>query len=152
MYLAYEDGLRNVTQDYEAPPEEYYFLSLNSTLPKAQTMDQKLAEKMSLLQLGSKPSHSNLNKCIDILTSVHVVEYADQPCARVCPPCKLNTKRLVCSCKGFRGKGICAHVMAKNHELGAIDLFQMTRLLDPVPRRRGGFNKGVRRALIREYN
>ena len=53
------------------------------------------------------------------------------------------------TCKGFKNVGICSHVLAINHIKGQIDLDDMLSELC-APRKRGGFTKGVRPALVRE--
>ena len=53
------------------------------------------------------------------------------------------------TCKGFKNVGICSHVLAINHITGNIDIDDMLCELC-APRKRGGFTKGVRPALVRE--
>ena len=105
---------------------------------------------------GEKPPYANsLDNLSSLMESLHVIEFSDddslRACPSACPPSNLNPKKLVCSCKGFRGNGICSHVLAINHYLGAIDLYKLTTLFEE-PRKKGGYAKGVRPALTREYN
>ena len=65
------------------------------------------------------------------------------------PECVANPGRLVClHCKGFRTTGICSHVIAVNHFLrlhnakAAVAAYGKGK-----PKNKGGYHKGVRRAL-----
>ena len=82
-----------------------------------------------------------------VCLSMHFLRYAD---ADEVPKCEWNPANLSCpTCKGFRNWGICSHVVAINHILDKIDLEDELKELG-APRKRGGFNKGVRRALLKE--
>jgi hypothetical protein len=79
---------------------------------------------------------------------MHFLRYADDDDG--VPKCEWNPANLSCpTCKGFRNWGICSHVIAINHILDKIDLEDQLKELGG-PRKKGGFNKGVRPALIRE--
>ena len=58
--------------------------------------------------------------------------------------------KFICSCKGFCHVGICSHVMVVNHWLESIDVLQLVGSICPEKRRKGGFNKGCRPALVKE--
>ena len=82
-----------------------------------------------------------------VCLSMHFLRYAD---ADEVPKCEWNPANLSCpTCKGFRNWGICSHVVAINHILDKIDLEDQLKELG-APRKRGGFNQGVRPALIKE--
>ena len=86
-----------------------------------------------------------INTCF----AMHVVRDASvQWCV---PKCEMgNPGGYDCpTCKGFKNVGICSHVLAINHIKGQIDLDDMLSELC-APRKRGGFTKGVRPALVRE--
>ena len=56
-----------------------------------------------------------------------------------CPTCDGNPLKLLCSCKGFKGHGICSHVLAINHILRAHNVkYQVLELTGKLP----GKNKG----------
>ena len=57
----------------------------------------------------------------DVRQALHLVseEADDWPV----PPCFLNPAKLNCvACKGFKGHGICSHVLAVNHILKRVNL------------------------------
>ena len=82
-----------------------------------------------------------------VCLSMHFLRYAD---ADEVPKCEWNPANLSCpTCKGFRNWGICSHVVAINHILDKIYLEDELKELG-APRKRGGFNKGVRPALLKE--
>ena len=57
----------------------------------------------------------------DVCTSLHTV--LDQDEEYPVPVCELNPSKLDClNCKGFKGVGICSHVLAVNHMLRSINL------------------------------
>ena len=65
------------------------------------------------------------------------------------PGSNFNSACLCCTCKGFHMYGICSHVVAINDILGKVDLSDSLKELH-APRKKGGFRKGARAALIRE--
>ena len=66
------------------------------------------------------------------------------------PECFYNTAQLACvTCKGFKQYGVCSHVCAINHLLGNCDLEDDLKELSQK-RKKGGYVKGVRPALVRE--
>jgi len=66
------------------------------------------------------------------------------------PECSYNVAKLACvTCKGFKQYGICSHVCAINHLLGKYDLEDDLKELSQK-RKKGGYRKGVRPALVRE--
>ena len=68
--------------------------------------------------------------------------------AKRVPGCDMNKAKLDCpTCKGFKLYGICSHVVAINTILGKADVDDALAELCK-PRKRGGFNHGVRPALI----
>ena len=57
----------------------------------------------------------------DICTSLHTV--LDQEDKWPVPECELNPMKMDCmNCKGFKGVGICSHVLAVNHMMKKINL------------------------------
>ena len=62
----------------------------------------------------------------------------------------MNPGKFICSCKGFRHVGIYSHVMVVNHWLESVDVLQLVGSICPEKRRKGGFNKGCRPALVKE--
>ena len=98
---------------------------------------------------GKKASHlKTFEQFAHVCFSMHFLRYADADDG--VPKCEWNPANLTCpTCKGFRNWGICSHVIAINHILDKIDLEDQLKELGG-PRKKGGFNKGVRPALIRE--
>jgi hypothetical protein len=93
------------------------------------------------------PHLKKFEQFAQVCLSMHFLRYAD---ADEVPKCEWNPANLSCpTCKGFRNWGICSHVVAINHILDKIDLEDELKELG-APRKRGGFNKGVRPALLKE--
>ena len=88
-----------------------------------------------------------INTCF----AMHVVRVASLKWG--VPTCEMgNPGGFDCpTCKGFKNVGICSHVLAINHITGYIDIDDLLCNLCE-PRKRGGFTKGVRPALVREDN
>ena len=63
-----------------------------------------------------------------------------------------NPGQLLCSCKGFRHIGICSHCIAVGHWLQELDLDEIMTPLEgeKKSKKRAGYMKGVRPALIKE--
>ena len=70
--------------------------------------------------------------------------------ARLCPECDMNPGKLLCSCKGYRHIGICAHCIAVNHWSNELDLNEIMKDLEGGKRKLGGYRQGVRPALVKE--
>ena len=63
----------------------------------------------------------DLQHLADVCASVHVVRVQDPKWP--VPKCDLNPLELDCvSCKGFKGHGICSHVLCLNHMLRSVNL------------------------------
>ncbi len=93
--------------------------------------------------------------CIaQVCFSLHVVMQAQEEWG--VPQCAGNPAQLDCiGCKGFKGVGICSHVLACNHLLKQFNVrYQLLQLSKTKSNnRRGGgsqYRMGVRPALTRE--
>ena len=74
--------------------------------------------------------------------SLHVVTYKKEEWG--VPECEMgNPAELNCATsKGFKSYGIDSHVLAINHVLGKIDLYDLLGELDTAPKKKGGYVKG----------
>ena len=78
-----------------------------------------------------------LEACIDICSSMHLVMSTNQPTHHI--PNEMNPADLSCTCKGFRMRGNCSHVIAVTavhipHCYGVSELQALTRQLGNVKR------------------
>lgn len=145
-YVPYQTRCIHVQTENVAPNEVFTFFIL-----REKPFDYRLIVKYQSMLKGVMPTRSNkLSKLIDILFSVHVVQFDKDVPGRRAVPCDLNPACLVCSCKYSRNVGICAHILLINHWLGNIKLEELCGSLVGEKRKRGGFNKGTRPALSRE--
>lgn len=86
------------------------------------------------------------DQMVAVCFSMHYVTEA----SNTVPVCDFNPLMLWCpTSKGFRQYGIDSHVIAINHIMGKCDVRNALASLCPK-RKRGGFTKGVRPALVRE--
>ena len=66
-----------------------------------------------------------------------------------CPDCDGNPAKVLCSCKGFKGYGICSHVLAINHILRAHNVkYQVLELTGKLPGKNKGGNLKKRAAAL----
>ena len=66
-----------------------------------------------------------------------------------CPDCDGNPAKLLCSCKGFKGYGICSHVLAINHILRRHNVkYQVLELTGKNPGKNKGGNLKKRAAAL----
>ena len=74
--------------------------------------------------------------------SLHVVTYKKEEWG--VPECEMgNPAELNCATsKGFKSYGIDSHVLAINHVLGKIDLYDLLGELDDAPKKKGGYMHG----------
>ena len=74
--------------------------------------------------------------------SLHVVTYKKEEWG--VPVCEMgNPAELNCATsKGFKSYGIDSHVLAINHLLGTIDLYDLLGELDTAPKKKGGYTRG----------
>ena len=75
----------------------------------------------------------------DICQSMHRVASADyifgidsEDSKKSVLPCRLNPERLLCTCKACRHHGICSHILAVSHTIGAIDLRREFSSIGPI--------------------
>ena len=75
--------------------------------------------------------------------SLHVVTYKKEEWG--VPECEMgNPAELNCATsKGFKSYGIDSHVLAINHLLGMIDVYDLLGELDNAPKKKGGFRRGA---------
>ena len=66
-----------------------------------------------------KSCDEGLKKMAMVAEALHRVEVPIDPEAS-CVPCRMNKMKLVCTCKGNRKSGVCAHVFAVNDLLFAL--------------------------------
>ena len=143
--------IQTETDDDDGDETVYWFHVLSASCTHWKKISDSLVARYNSLLMGERPRGlTTLDKYIQLIDAIHVVQYAVDA-GRTCPPCPANPGELVCTCKGFRHVGICSHVIAVNHWLGKHDLAQlMGTISGEKKRKRGGFNKGVRPALIPE--
>ena len=66
-----------------------------------------------------------------------------------CPECDGNPAKLLCSCKGFKGYGVCSHVLAINHILRRHNVkYQVLELTGKNPGKNKGGNLKKRAAAL----
>ena len=144
----------HVTRDGDDDHPIYTFYILSGTHAagsKKKKIDEQLVSRFTSIMKGDMPRGvNNLTKLIDIASSLHFVQFADDATSRRCVECEFNNAELVCSCKSCRHVGICSHILAVNHILGTLDLENLLGTMSAEKRKRGGFNKGVRPGLVRE--
>lgn len=131
--------------------EIYHFYLLSASCDMWKKIDALIVRRYTAMLEGRKPAQGlKFEQILKLGTAVHLLQYADDT-KRCAPECPLNPEELVCNCKGFRHTGICSHVLALNHWLGAVDLSHSQAALSSREKRpRGGFRHGVRPALISE--
>jgi hypothetical protein len=128
--------------------DTFYILSRSSGSMKK--LDQLLIQRYESLVEGQRPNFvTKLDKMIEIASSVNALHYAVNT-NRTCVQCEYNGAEVVCSCKTSRHIGICEHILAVNHFLGHLDLVHLLGDIRGGKRKRGGFNRGTRPALVRE--
>jgi hypothetical protein len=133
------------------PVYTFYLLSAKRPSPSThKKVDSLLVARYDALLMGYRPRGlTKLDSFMDVARALHVVQYAsDTP--RKATPCQYNPCELVCSCKACRHVGICSHILAVNHWLDEIDVQHLAGNVRGEKRQRGGFNKGVRPALVQE--
>ena len=140
------------THDSDVGAEEpiFSFYVLSQSCKRYNKIDSLLVTRYRSLLKGERPRGlTKLQSFIDVLHSVHVVEYGDDV-GRTAPMSDMNPEGLACNCHSFRRVGICSHVMALNHMLGSLDVAQLAGEMTGGKRERGGFRQGVRPALVPE--
>ena len=133
------------------PVYTFYLLSAKRPSPSTHKKgDSLLVARYDALLMGYRPRGlTKLDSFMDVARALHVVQYAsDTP--RKATPCQYNPCELVCSSKAWRHVGICSHILAVNHWLDEIDVQHLAGNVRGEKRQRGGFNKGVRPALVQE--
>ena len=87
-------------------------------------LEKRLIEMYSGLLDGRKDARiKDFEHLADFALSFHLVMDEDE--ARPVPKCEANVARLDCpTCKGFKGYGICSHVIAINHVLKKFNVRQ----------------------------
>ena len=91
------------------------FYILRKDNPRFKKIDSRLIEMYEAAARGERDHRiKDLDKLSDVCLSLHLVCEAD---ARFPVPfCELNPGDFDCvHCKGFKGHGICSHVLAVNH-------------------------------------
>ena len=130
--------------------QRFHVLSASQT--KYRRVDEKLVGWHDSLLLGVRPRGvTKLEDFLHIASALHVVEYAHDA-GRKAVPCEYNEAELVCTCKCCRHVGICSHILLVSHLLQFIDLENILGIVSGEKRKRGGFTKGTRPALVREEN
>jgi hypothetical protein len=130
--------------------EFYYVLSKQSTTFKL--LDSTLVKQYQTLYHGDIPKGiKKLETLMALVKDIHVVVTGEQA-PYCCPECPANPLGMACNCKGFRQYGICSHVIAVNHWLDAIDLEALLEDFGTASRKKGGYMKGVRPALTKEFD
>ena len=90
---------------------------------------------------------------IPITYSTHIqhifLQYLPVPVGEPCPVCDGNPAKLLCSCKGFKGHGICSHVLAINHILRHHNVkYQVLKLTGKLPGKEAGGNLKKKAAAL----
>ena len=85
----------------------------------------------------------------DVCTALHLVCEAQEPWG--VPRCEYNLAELDCvACKGFKGHGICSHVVAVNHILQKVNLRRANMTIGKSANTRPGHNTAkAKPALLR---
>lgn len=124
----------------------YYFLRKDN--PAELSKLTKTIIKVYEMALRGE-QHKELKDLEDLMnfcTSFHIVwEAVDE--SEVCE-CEGNPSNLRCSCKGFRGHGICSHVLTVNHMLLTFNVrYELRTIGKKAAKRSGGNVKKVPPAL-----
>ena len=119
------------------------------SLPPEQPSPYAVPTRGGMAHAGTWNRERAFDTLINTCFAMHVVRDASVQWG--VPKCEMgNPGGYDCpTCKGFKNVGICSHVLAINHITGKIDIDDMLCELC-APRKRGGFTKGVRPALVRE--
>ena len=140
--------IRHQTTMVVSKDETFYFLSDDQTHFKR--VDDRLVARYESLMRGERPRGvTSLNEFMDIAASLHKC-FAAAGTGRTAVLCEYNEAELVCTCKFGRAYGICSHILVANHIIGHINILRLTGNISGEKRRRGGYNRGVRPALVRE--
>jgi hypothetical protein len=128
--------------------DKYYILRRDNP-GKYVKIHSKLLECYELARQGAKDRRvRTFDYLKEICFCFHIVEPALEPWG--VPQCEGNPAQLNCpTCKGFKGVGICSHVLAVNRMKTLFNVRHQLRSLAVKPKK-GGYRKGVRPALIRE--
>ena len=125
----------------------YYFLRQSNEAGLKKVTNKSLQAYIDALNQKRASWIKSYKELRQVCQSYHFVTDAKH---RV-PGSAFNRACLCCTCKGFHMYGICSHVVAINDILGKVDLSDsLKELCAPRKFAKGGFNKGVRPALIRE--
>ena len=130
-------------------PHVWYVLSESSSFDELTTnLLNQFKAACSGKKLRKKQSVDQLMK---ICNAVHVVRSAMADGVLI-PHCSANLARLYCTCKGFKQRGICSHVLTITHLLKLHNVrAKLTSYgISKRAKNLGGYTKGVRPALVRE--
>ena len=128
---------------FAVPAQNLHYMPLLPSSPYA------IPTRGGMAHAGTWNRERAFDTLINTCFAMHVVRDASVQWG--VPKCEMgNPGGYDCpTCKGFKNVGICSHVLAINHITGKIDIDDMLCELC-APRKRGGFTKGVRPALVRE--
>ena len=102
--------------------EPFYYILRKDNKTGLKQITKRLLEMYVRAEHGEKDARiKDLEHLADVCASVHVVRVQDPKWP--VPKCDLNPLELDCvSCKGFKGHGICSHVLCLNHMLRSVNL------------------------------
>ena len=118
----------------------YYFLRKDNPMKVTRITKGLVEQYESALYEGKKDARcKHIDSLIDICSSFRVVCEAREDYG--VPVCEGNPAKLDCpTCKGFKGEGICCHVLAINHILQQFNLRYQTA---PIGQRTDKKKKGA---------
>ena len=98
----------------------YYFLRRDNN-GGWKALTKVLMEKYYAAFNGKQDARiKSLDELADVCDALHYVQLATEPWM-VCA-CEGNPTNHICDCKGFKGHGICSHVLTINHILGKFNV------------------------------
>jgi len=119
-YVAHQDTHVNI---YEWENGDYGYYILRKDNPGGvKKLTKRLIEMYEQANAGRRDRRVvDLEHFEHVCFSLHQILPENEP--HLVPECDLNPRRLDCLyCKGFKGVGICSHVLAVNHILKEINL------------------------------
>ena len=104
-------------------------------------IEKRLIEMFSKALQGEEDHRlKDLEHLTDVCRSMYLVVEMDEDWG--VPGCDLNPCKLDCiHCKGFKGYGICSHVLAINHILKNVNLRRELMTIGKSNRKDGGGNR-----------
>ena len=119
----------------------YYFLRKDNDA--ADRISVTLIKAYEETMAGKWPKKAvDLEGLLDLTQCLHCVEDSDDKWGYI--PCEYNPMKLVCSCKGCKGYGICSHIIAVNHIVMSINLRKELHVMGQSHGSKKGGGNGMR--------